>query len=133
MGELSTREAEKTLVEDTSSNQFQWAMEDNENNNSEEANCSTTPFPGTVPGLPEHSYHLHSVVSHYGASATSGHYVADVFRFDGGGWYRYDDTRVTKTDSRAVRTGTNTVGEVSEAGKGGTVMVRGLSLEESCA
>jgi len=106
--ELSTREAEKTLVEDTSSNQFQWAMEDNENNNSEEANCSTTPFPGPVPGLPEHSYHLHSVVSHYGASATSGHYVADVFRFDGGGWYRYDDTRVTKTDSRAVRTGTNT-------------------------
>ena len=26
-----------------------------------------------------------------------------ICRFDGGGWYRYDDTRVTKTDSRAVR------------------------------
>merc|ERR1712096_36236 len=80
-------------------------MEDTENNNEEvNTNSSTSP----VPGQPEHSYRLHSVVSHYGASVSSGHYVADVFRFDGGGWHRYDDSMVTKIESRSVRTGSNT-------------------------
>jgi len=34
----------------------------------------------TEPGPPEHSYKLTSVVSHFGASTSSGHYVADVSR-----------------------------------------------------
>jgi hypothetical protein len=71
--ELSKQELEKTLQEDTLDNQFQRAMEDTENNNMEEVANS-------IPNKPEHSYQLQSVVSHYGASASSGHYVADVFR-----------------------------------------------------
>merc|ERR1719186_809247 len=47
--ELSTLEVENNLVEDLSSNQIQWAMEDTENNN-EEVSSSTSP----VPGQPEH-------------------------------------------------------------------------------
>ena len=36
----------------------------------------------------EYFYELQSVVSHNGQSATSGHYLADVFRYDVGGWVR---------------------------------------------
>ena len=32
-----------------------------------------------------------------------GHYVADVYRFDAGIWFRYDDTIVTETDINSVR------------------------------
>merc|ERR1712181_14600 len=78
----------------------QMEVDDNENNNMIEQDMP-------IPGLPEHTYQLQSVVSHHGSSASFGHYVADVFRFDGGGWHRYDDTRVTKTDDRSVRTGPN--------------------------
>merc|ERR1712183_1124158 len=96
-------------------------------------------------GQPKHSYRLHSVVSHYGASVSSGHYVADVFRFDGGGWHRYDDTRVTRTNSRAVRTGSNTangythlhvqasVGGVCEAGRVGSQVIGFVVPRESGA
>eukprot|EP00092_Neocalanus_flemingeri_P028179 GFUD01030602.1.p1 GENE.GFUD01030602.1~~GFUD01030602.1.p1 ORF type:complete len:750 (+),score=252.90 GFUD01030602.1:423-2672(+) len=101
--ELSAMENVNT-TEDIATSQFQWAMEDTENNNSEDVSSSLV----TVPGQPEHSYQLQSVVSHQGAGAASGHYVADVYRFDCGGWCRYDDTRVTRTDSLSVRTGTNT-------------------------
>ena len=59
--------------------------------------------PITMNGPREHRYRLHSVVSHYGDSTSSGHYVADVFRFDAGDWYRYDDTIVTKTTEEIVR------------------------------
>ena len=54
-------------------------------------------------GSPEQRYRLASVVSHFGPSTAAGHYVADVFRFDAGGWFRYDDTVVTETDITAVR------------------------------
>merc|ERR1712066_511011 len=33
--------------------------------------------------------------------------VADVHRFDAGGWYRYDDTVVTETNINSVRSGSN--------------------------
>jgi len=55
----------------------------------------------------EHCYRLTSVVSHFGASTAAGHYVADVHRFDAGGWYRYDDTVVTETNINSVRSGSN--------------------------
>jgi len=58
-------------------------------------------------GSPEQRYRLASVVSHFGPSTAAGHYVADVFRFDAGGWFRYDDTVVTETDITAVRGGSN--------------------------
>jgi len=77
-------------------------LDDMENNNNcmDEASMLMT-------GIAEHCYQLQSIVSHYGSSANAGHYVADVFRSEGGGWFRYDDTRVTKTDSMTVRTGPN--------------------------
>ena len=53
-------------------------------------------------------FQLQSVVSHHGTSATTGHYVADVFRFDVGGWIRYDDDKVSRTTEEAVVTGSNT-------------------------
>jgi len=61
------------------------------------------------PGLPEHDYRLVSVVSHYGATTSSGHYVADVYRFDQGSWFRYDDTVVTPiTETNVRNNGNNT-------------------------
>ena len=36
-------------------------------------------------------------MSHRGSSSNSGHYVADVYRFDTASWWRYDDTVVTQT------------------------------------
>ena len=56
-----------------------------------------------VDGPPEYCYKLSSIVSHFGASTTAGHYVADVYRFDAGSWFRYDDTVVTETNDVAVR------------------------------
>jgi len=58
----------------------------------------------------QHSYKLQSVVSHHGSTATSGHYVADVFRSDDGltpQWFRYDDDSVTSTTLDSVLTGSN--------------------------
>lgn len=60
-----------------------------------------------VLGLPEHDYRLVSVVSHYGATTSSGHYVADVYRFDQGSWFRYDDTVVTPINELNVRNNGN--------------------------
>lgn len=59
--------------------------------------------PLVLTGPQEHRYRLHSVVSHYGASSSSGHYVADVFRFDAGQWFRYDDMSVIETSEEKVR------------------------------
>ena len=56
-----------------------------------------TPQPQPPAGPPKHHYRLHSVVSHRGSSSNSGHYVADVYRFDTASWWRYDDTVVTQT------------------------------------
>jgi len=60
-----------------------------------------------VTGPPEFCFKLSSIVSHFGASTAAGHYVADVQRFDAGGWFRYDDTNVTETNEESVRTGSN--------------------------
>ena len=58
-------------------------------------------------GSEDHRYQLQSVVSHHGTSATSGHYVADVFRHDVAGWIRYDDQSVSTTNLQAVTSGSN--------------------------
>lgn len=48
------------------------------------------------------SYQPQSVVSHHGLTATAGHYVADILRYDLGGWLRYDDQEVTRTSLEVV-------------------------------
>lgn len=63
--------------------------------------------PGTcqvevAPGPPKWQYRLHSVVRHVGNSPQAGHYIADVFRFDAGGWWRYDDSQVNQTSEGRV-------------------------------
>jgi len=78
-------------------------MEEMENNN----NCMDEADMLTTGSEQEHSYQLQSVVSHYGSSANAGHYVADVFRPESGGWFMYDDSRVTKTNDVTVRKGPN--------------------------
>jgi hypothetical protein len=40
-------------------------------------------------------YHLHAVVNHSGVSASSGHYVSDIYDEAKGRWQRYDDSLVT--------------------------------------
>jgi len=52
-------------------------------------------------------YRLHSVISHIGGSARSGHYVADVKhdKF----WYRFDDKEVHRSSDKTVRTGDNSL------------------------
>jgi len=53
---------------------------------------------------PEFLYALHSVVAHHGSGTSSGHYVADVVRYDQGGeWFRYDDTHVRPVKEEVVR------------------------------
>jgi len=66
-----------------------------------------TPAPGSnaeaaVAGPPKWQYRLHSVVKHLGSSPTAGHYIADVFRFDAGGWWRYDDSQVNQISEERV-------------------------------
>jgi len=58
-----------------------------------------------VIGPPKYCYRLHSVVRHLGSSPLAGHYIADVFRFDTGGWWRYDDSQVTQTSEERVMGG----------------------------
>ncbi|KAB7505017.1 Ubiquitin carboxyl-terminal hydrolase 37 [Armadillidium nasatum] len=43
----------------------------------------------------EHCYRLVSVVSHFGQTTTTGHYVSDVLKCDEDKWYHYDDENVT--------------------------------------
>jgi len=68
------------------------------------------PTPGknmaaVVAGPPKYHYRLHSVVRHLGSSPLAGHYIADVFRFDTCGWWRYDDSQVTQTSEERVMGG----------------------------
>eukprot|EP00096_Caligus_rogercresseyi_P013390 TRINITY_DN6049_c0_g1_i2.p1 TRINITY_DN6049_c0_g1~~TRINITY_DN6049_c0_g1_i2.p1 ORF type:complete len:616 (+),score=208.87 TRINITY_DN6049_c0_g1_i2:88-1848(+) len=53
------------------------------------------------------SYQLASIVSHLGSSASSGHYIADVFRFDRKAWFRYNDMNVFKRSVDCVRSDEN--------------------------
>ena len=56
----------------------------------------------TDAGIAEYEYHLTSVVSHIGTGDKSGHYLADVFRYDTKSWFRYSDEKVTSTTQEAV-------------------------------
>merc|ERR1711874_611171 len=103
--ELSTQDMGCNSDQEDMTDDTRIAVEDTENSNNKEVADDNSSV--IEPGPPEHSYKLSSVVSHFGASTSAGHYVADVFRFDAGGWFRYDDTVVTQTDQMAVRTGSN--------------------------
>ena len=49
------------------------------------------------------TYQLVGVISHYGETIKSGHYIADSYRFGSvEGWFRYDDNLVTPTDTKQV-------------------------------
>ena len=63
--------------------------EDSDEEEEEEEEEAEPPIP--VNG----KYHLHAVVNHSGASASSGHYVSDVLDEAKGRWRRYDDSLVT--------------------------------------
>ena len=71
--ELSTQE---TIAEDMVDDAAMVQETSDANDNLEEAAEAEL-----VPGPPEHCYKLSSVVSHFGASTTAGHYVADVHRW----------------------------------------------------
>ena len=82
--------------------------DDEEDNESKIKNKSNNEDHQYQPGGgDEHSYQLQSVVSHHGTRATSGHYVADVYRHDVGDWIRYDDQSVSTTNLQAVTSGSN--------------------------
>merc|ERR1719474_2066961 len=55
-----------------------------------------------VQGHPKWQYRLHGVVRHLGSSPVAGHYIANVYRFDAGGWWRYDDSQVDQTNLERV-------------------------------
>ena len=59
----------------------------------------------TDAGIAEAKYKLTSVVSHIGTGDKSGHYLADVFRYDTESWFRYSDEKVTSTNEEAVTSG----------------------------
>ena len=50
----------------------------------------------------ENTYRLVGVVSHYGDSTHSGHYVSDVYSVGRDRWYHYDDQRVRCVDEANV-------------------------------
>ena len=97
------RKLEDFLTDDEEDNNEDNNKQDNKDNN-EDHQYQAGEGEG---GLEEHSYQLQSVVSHHGNKATSGHYVADVFRHDVGGWIRYDDQSVSTTNLQAVISGSN--------------------------
>ena len=118
----TTRQSEEPLSPEEEERNFQRALEMSKlqfeedffhlrrpsdlKNNNEEFFTAGQPGGGDG-GAEEHKYQLQSVVSHHGISANSGHYVADVFRHDVGGWVRYDDQSVTSTSLEAVTSGSN--------------------------
>jgi len=105
--ELSTQDMGCSSDQEDMTDDTRITVEDTGNPTDKEVANDNSSVLEIEPGPPEHSYKLSSVVSHFGASTSAGHYVADVFRFDAGGWFRYDDTVVTQTDQTAVRTGSN--------------------------
>ncbi|KAL7646244.1 UNVERIFIED_CONTAM: hypothetical protein RMT77_003153 [Armadillidium vulgare] len=50
----------------------------------------------------EHCYRLVSVVSHFGQTTTTGHYVSDVLKCDEDKWYHYDDENVTSLSESVI-------------------------------
>ena len=52
------------------------------------------------------SYRLVGVVTHYGGTTRSGHYVSDVYHLRRDRWYHYDDSRVRVVDEADVLGGT---------------------------
>ena len=73
------------FITDDSNNSLDFSAAERKSSNNdrehgEENSDDTTVIMEDEPGSPEHRYKLTSIVSHFGASASSGHYVADVYR-----------------------------------------------------
>nr|XP_045626090.1 CWF19-like protein 2 [Procambarus clarkii] len=54
------------------------------------------------PGSDRHTYRLISVISHFGLTTNTGHYVSDVYNCNEDNWFHYDDESVAKIPESVV-------------------------------
>nr|XP_053640239.1 ubiquitin carboxyl-terminal hydrolase 37-like [Cherax quadricarinatus] len=50
----------------------------------------------------KHTYRLISVISHFGLTTNTGHYVADIYNCDEDNWFHYDDECVLRIPESVV-------------------------------
>ncbi|XP_042859733.1 ubiquitin carboxyl-terminal hydrolase 37-like isoform X2 [Penaeus japonicus] len=50
----------------------------------------------------QHTYRLMSIISHFGLTTNTGHYVSDIYNCEEGSWFHYDDETVTKISESVV-------------------------------
>ncbi|XP_037778752.1 LOW QUALITY PROTEIN: ubiquitin carboxyl-terminal hydrolase 37-like [Penaeus monodon] len=78
-------------------NQVENAEEENEENIARSASQDDSDIES---GL--HTYRLMSIISHFGLTTNTGHYVSDIYNCEEGSWFHYDDETVTKISESVV-------------------------------